>query len=68
VTRDLVYAASIVQIKVLDHIIIGDNTYYSFAGEGLIEKYGDDFLNLKIRGVLDIRPYFQGLGRGFHPK
>ena len=39
VTRDLVYAAGVMQIKVLDHIIIGDNTYFSFAGERLIEEY-----------------------------
>jgi len=49
VTRDLVYAASIMQLKVLDHIIIGDNTYFSFAGEGLIEEYELDFINLKTR-------------------
>jgi len=35
-TRDLVSAGEIMQIKVLDHIIIGDNKYYSFADEGLI--------------------------------
>jgi len=51
VTRDLVYAASIMQIKVLDHIIIGDNTYFSFASEGLIEKYELGFLTLKARGA-----------------
>lgn len=39
ITRELVYAAKIMQIKVLDHIVIGDNTYFSFAGEGLIERY-----------------------------
>ncbi|MCD6452737.1 MAG: DNA repair protein RadC [Dehalococcoidales bacterium] len=49
VTRDLVYAASIMQIKVLDHIIIGDNTYFSFAGEGLIEKYEEQFLTLRMK-------------------
>ena len=38
-TRELVYAAGVMQIKVLDHIIIGDNNYFSFAGEGLIEEY-----------------------------
>ena len=48
-TRDLVYAGSIMQIKVLDHIIIGNNKYFSFAGEGLIEEYELAFLNLKIR-------------------
>ena len=53
VTRDLVYAGSIVRIKVLDHIIIGNNRYFSFAGEGLIEEYEMDFLNLKIRGTAE---------------
>jgi DNA repair protein RadC len=48
-TRDLVYAAGIMQIKVLDHIIIGNNRYYSFAGEGLIGEYELSFLNLKIK-------------------
>ncbi len=48
-TRDLVYAASIMQISVLDHLIIGDNQYYSFAGEGLIEKFEVDFLRLKLK-------------------
>jgi DNA repair protein RadC len=35
------------QIKVLDHIIIGENRYFSFADAGLIEKYNSDFLSLK---------------------
>jgi len=48
-TRDLVYAGSIMQIKVLDHLIIGDNGYFSFAEEGLIEKLELDFLSLKSR-------------------
>jgi len=51
VTRDLVYAGSIMQVRVLDHIIIGDNRYFSFAGEGLIEKYELDFVNLKVRSA-----------------
>ena len=38
-TRDLVYAGSIMQSRVLDHIIIGNNRYFSFAGEGLLEEY-----------------------------
>ena len=50
VTRDLVYAARIVNLKVLDHMIIGNDRYFSFAGEGLIEQYEMDFLNLKIKG------------------
>ncbi len=47
VTRDLVYAGSIMQTRVLDHIIIGSNKYYSFAAEGLIEEYELDFLKLR---------------------
>ena len=54
-TKDLLYAASIMQIKVLDHIIIGNNTYFSFAGEGLIEEYRMGFLNIKIRDRADIK-------------
>ena len=54
-TKDLVYAGSIMRIRVLDHIIIGNNKYFSFAGEGLIEQYELDFLNLKMRGVSETR-------------
>jgi DNA repair protein RadC len=39
VTRDLVFAARVVQVKVLDHIIIGNNRYFSFADQGLIDDY-----------------------------
>jgi DNA repair protein RadC len=39
ITRDLVFAARVVQIKVLDHIIIGDDRYFSFADHGLIDDY-----------------------------
>ena len=47
ITQDLVFAANIMQIKVLDHIIIGENRYFSFADAGLIEEYNSDFLSLK---------------------
>ena len=43
------------RIKVLDHIIIGGNKYFSFASEGLIEEYEDNFLNLKLRGVSEAK-------------
>jgi DNA repair protein RadC len=51
-TRDLIFTGIILQIKVLDHIIIGDHNYFSFKKEGLIEKYEDSFLSLKIRSTL----------------
>jgi len=55
VTRDLVFAGNIMQIRVLDHIIIGNDRYYSFANEGLIEEYEMDFLNLKLKGVSEAK-------------
>jgi len=50
ITKDLVFTASIMQLKVLDHIIIGNNRYFSFADQGLIEDYEFLFQNLK-KGV-----------------
>ena len=73
-TRDLVYAGSIMRIKVLDHIIIGENKYFSFAGEGLIEQYELDFLNLKMKGVSEAKrriyqaKLFSGLAEGPSPR
>ncbi len=55
VTRDLVYAGSIMQIRVLDHIVIGSNRYFSFAGEGLIEEYELDFMNMRARGTAEAK-------------
>jgi DNA repair protein RadC len=42
-TRDLVWASRLLMIQVLDHLIIGNNTYYSFADEGLIRKFVKDY-------------------------
>ena len=39
ITKELVFAFLVMQIKVLDHIIIGNNRYFSFADDGLIEEY-----------------------------
>jgi DNA repair protein RadC len=55
ITRDLVFAAAIMQVKVLDHVVIGENRYFSFASEGLIEQYELDFLGLKIKGVSEAK-------------
>lgn len=54
-SRDLVYAGCIMQIKVLDHIIIGNDRYFSFAGEGLIDAYELDFVNLRVRGTSEAK-------------
>jgi DNA repair protein RadC len=47
ITRDLVFAARVVQIRVLDHIVIGNNRYFSFADQGLIEEYDLMFAGLE---------------------
>jgi len=49
ITRELVFAAGTMQLKVLDHIIIGNNRYFSFADRGLIEDYEFLFQDLKRR-------------------
>jgi len=38
-TRELILACQSVQVKVADHIIIGNNCYFSFSEAGLINKY-----------------------------
>jgi DNA repair protein RadC len=54
-TRQLVYAGKIMLIKVLDHLIIGDNRYFSFVDAGLIDEYELDFLNLKLTGTSEAK-------------
>lgn len=50
-TRDWVFVGIILEIRVLDHLIIGHNRYFSFADAGLIGEYELDYLNLKLRGT-----------------
>jgi len=38
-TRELVWACRLLMIQVLDHVIIGRETYYSFADEGFIARF-----------------------------
>ncbi len=45
ITRDLVFAAKVMQLKVLDHIIIGNNCFFSFSDQGLIEEFEFAFLH-----------------------
>jgi DNA repair protein RadC len=47
ITRDLVYAARTVELKVLDHVIIGDNRSFSFSSQNLITQYEADYNKLK---------------------
>ncbi len=43
ITEELVFAGRIMRIRVLDHIIIGEEKYFSFADEGLIKRYNTSF-------------------------
>jgi DNA repair protein RadC len=47
ITRELVFSFLVMHIKVLDHIIIGNNCYFSFADEGRIEEFEDLFEGFK---------------------
>lgn len=42
-TKDLIWAARLLTIQVLDHIIIGHNTYYSFADEGIVKRFVKEY-------------------------
>ena len=42
-TKELVWSARLLSIQVLDHVIIGHNTFYSFADQGFIKTYADSF-------------------------
>ncbi|MDY6842992.1 MAG: DNA repair protein RadC [Thermodesulfobacteriota bacterium] len=47
ISEELVFAGNLLRINVLDHIVIGENTYFSFADDGLLEEYNLHFLRLK---------------------
>jgi DNA repair protein RadC len=51
-TRDMVFLGSLLQINILDHIIIGDVDYYSFADSGKLQQFKDNFINMKIKGII----------------
>ena len=50
-TRDLVWASQLLMIQVLDHVIIGHNTYYSFADDGLIQNFIREFQQASQRDL-----------------
>jgi DNA repair protein RadC len=48
VTRQLVFAAKIMGMVVHEHIIIGENRYFSFADHGYIEQMNRQFQKLTV--------------------
>jgi len=43
ITRQLIFACKVVNITVHEHLVIGDNNYFSFADNGYIEKINREF-------------------------
>ena len=50
ITERLAGACELVGVKVLDHIILGEDNYFSFAQEGLLKKAGADLVST-LKGV-----------------
>jgi len=46
ITRQLVYAGRVIGITVHEHIIIGNNRYFSFADQGYIRQMNQDYEDL----------------------
>ncbi len=44
-TRELVHAGQVLKIRLQDHVIIGDNNYYSFAEHGQISLFENQWLS-----------------------
>lgn len=42
-TRRTVYAGKVMDVRIQDHVIIGDTKYYSFADEGIIQELEDEW-------------------------
>jgi len=48
VTRQLIFACKVMGVTVHEHLVIGDNKYYSFADNGYIEKINREF-DMQVR-------------------
>lgn len=40
ITREMITASALLGVRVLDHIIVGANSHFSFADHGLMREYG----------------------------
>ena len=43
ITKEIVWASKLLQVQVLDHIIIGNGRYYSYADEGLLKRFDAEY-------------------------
>ncbi|MDP2926759.1 MAG: JAB domain-containing protein [bacterium] len=46
ITKEISFACRVMGIRFLDHVILGNSGYFSFADKGLIEDYNLTFLSL----------------------
>jgi len=51
ITRQLVFACKTMGLVAHEHIVIGDNRYYSFADQGYIERMNREFDRLAEQGI-----------------
>jgi len=47
ITKELVWAAKLLEVQVLDHIIIGKGQYYSYADQGVLSRFETEYKRLK---------------------
>lgn len=51
ITRQLVFACKVMGLVAHEHIVIGNNRYYSFADQGFIERMNREFEKLTESGI-----------------
>ncbi len=49
-TRRAVFAGKVMDVKVQDHVIVGDKAYYSFAEQGIIGRFENEWEEIGRRG------------------
>jgi len=49
ITKEIAFACKIMQIRFLDHIVLGKDCFYSFADKGLMQDYELQFQSLARR-------------------
>jgi len=46
ITKEIAFACKFMQIRFLDHIVLGGNGYFSFADKGLIQDFNLQYLGM----------------------
>jgi DNA repair protein RadC len=59
ITRQLVFACKIMGITVHEHLVIGDNTYFSFADQGYIARMHREYETQSREAMMEKIPSFK---------